>query len=383
MYHFQKYNPEKKDWNHLQKVRSSFRLLTFRSTIQRRRIETRLATVRLDDVTTFQKYNPEKKDWNFYYFPYYYILLFFQKYNPEKKDWNSETEDTIIEVWRTFRSTIQRRRIETFSDFQNPLLSGFFQKYNPEKKDWNRWEGSSHRYCVSHFQKYNPEKKDWNMPSPMPIWRPRSLSEVQSREEGLKHIFRRFAGLTRWSFRSTIQRRRIETEVHPGRSRRTFSLSEVQSREEGLKLVPCKVNEPVLLLSEVQSREEGLKRTDLFPAHDYVELSEVQSREEGLKRGLNPVVSTSNHRLSEVQSREEGLKRKFRFCQRFGRSTFRSTIQRRRIETIVLLLVTLAVFLFQKYNPEKKDWNVCSSVGLLYWIRLSEVQSREEGLKLG
>ena len=60
--------------------------------------------------------------------------------------------------------------------------------------------------------------------------------------------------------------------------------------------------------------------------------------------------------LSEVQSREEGLKLIARCCSiAYQREAFRSTIQRRRIETVYVPSRVIAKRGFQKYNPEKKD----------------------------
>ena len=184
----------------------------------------------------------------------------------------------------SFRSTIQRRRIETRDDRRKIRMITFFQKYNPEKKDWNLFLIGT------------------GLPA-------KGLSEVQSREEGLKHAHV-IGGIKQSfkAFRSTIQRRRIETNPRPI-----------------LYQYPP-------LLSEVQSREEGLKRASL----------------------------------------ELDVK---------VRITFRSTIQRRRIETEAAISKPRESQNFQKYNPEKKDWNNSVYALKILSNSLSEVQSREEGLK--
>ena len=68
-------------------------------------------------------------------------------------------------------------------------------------------------FNVQNFQKYNPEKKDWNKVVIAPIINSWNLSEVQSREEGLKPTFVMKVQLNKQTFRSTIQRRRIETNI--------------------------------------------------------------------------------------------------------------------------------------------------------------------------
>ena len=88
-------------------------------------------------VAIFQKYNPEKKDWNFVRLNVHEVCVYFQKYNPEKKDWNFPSTCRSWSGAQSFRSTIQRRRIETRLHTVIVFASQNFQKYNPEKKDWN------------------------------------------------------------------------------------------------------------------------------------------------------------------------------------------------------------------------------------------------------
>ena len=182
------------------------------------------------------------------------------------------------------------------------------------------------------------------------------LSEVQSREEGLKLKLASWWKRLFGAFRSTIQRRRIET---------------------GQPLIPK------IEYFNFQKYNPEKKDWNCFRQHrrrEFPDLSEVQSREEGLKL-LRSKKNAWKWVLSEVQSREEGLKRDPPFQWNRPQNSFRSTIQRRRIETKELRLPGYRCDTFQKYNPEKKDWNpsaLCE--GCLRW-ELSEVQSREEGLK--
>ena len=208
----------------------------------------------------------------------------------------------------SFRSTIQRRRIETPFPTRQPVTISLFQKYNPEKKDWNTTKDMEKQFCVV-------------------------LSEVQSREEGLKlSDDDTYAEIIK-AFRSTIQRRRIETRFVMAQLRLLDALSEVQSREEGLKLpdvsLPHKQNDSFQKYNPEKKDWNGWRALLLcLPCH----LSEVQSREEGLK--LRLILSCS-----------------------VTISAFRSTIQRRRIETINEIQAIDPFGNFQKYKPEKKDWN--------------------------
>ena len=126
---------------------------SFRSTIQRRRIETQKQKRNNYRSPVFQKYNPEKKDWN-------WIsaiigdtsVVIFQKYNPEKKDWNGNSVSASVSADPTFRSTIQRRRIETTRKMTLFFVLTDFQKYNPEKKDWNWTQNTPENTNYSPFR---------------------------------------------------------------------------------------------------------------------------------------------------------------------------------------------------------------------------------------
>ena len=405
-HNFQKYNPEKKDWNVVKCVKLQSEYHSFRSTIQRRRIETyTLCPEKVCYWSVFQKYNPEKKDWN---------------------DHNHSNDKTEC---KPFRSTIQRRRIETTTTLILKRRRPIFQKYNPEKKDWNGgvlWCG-----CLAYRLSEVQSREEGLKPA---LYSPRGfcprLSEVQSREEGLKLRHDSIASLYCSTFRSTIQRRRIETAVAAFTAHIAASLSEVQSREEGLKRSRLKSEWINWRLSEVQSREEGLKQPlcgDVFPFRNTFRSTIQRRRIETTNR--NPLLPTSQSFRSTIQRRRietqspyhrrlcfrwtfrstiqrrriETCRRCFqkqtwmtsfrstiqrrrietrqKNCLKIIRKTFRSTIQRRRIETEQGENVSYNMGVFQKYNPEKKDWNVGAIPSFALPGFLSEVQSREEGLK--
>ena len=160
------------------------------------------------------------------------------------------------------------------------------------------------------------------------------------------------------SFRSTIQRRRIETiTADIARYGGDTFRSTIQRRRietSGRQVI----SECVTLLSEVQSREEGLKL----------------DHHKGLFYPAKPFRSTIQRR--RIETIPPGMTTAVLFG-----LTFRSTIQRRRIETLPQEMESFYTIRFQKYNPEKKDWNWITIKGFSIRPNLSEVQSREEGLK--
>ena len=211
-------------------------MTTFRSTIQRRRIETLFPGLKRCNLRVFQKYNPEKKDWNKNRFwldlfrenPFrstiqrrrietivkiirFVVSDSFQKYNPEKKDWNARKIKPTCSNLCTFRSTIQRRRIETGQPLI-PKIEYFTFRSTIQRRRIETWYIRRRRRIKSGFQKYNPEKKDWNKFRYNVFFHCFVLSEVQSREEGLKPYVYAYICSYVHSFRSTIQRRRIETK---------------------------------------------------------------------------------------------------------------------------------------------------------------------------
>ena len=360
---------------------------TFRSTIQRRRIETLFNFTGYSRFYHFQKYNPEKKDWNNNNDNETQDYTILSEVQSREEGLKLPVACVTSDVLASFRSTIQRRRIETWYIHRRRRIESGFQKYNPEKKDWNSISALCRMYCsqlsevqsreegLKHpfgynlhcgcnafrstiqrrrietkitgiktkdqeiFQKYNPEKKDWNS-CITPLYTCRfMLSEVQSREEGLKLAARPYIQSTTIAFRSTIQRRRIET------------------RE--------RLNLPALTyaLSEVQSREEGLKRRSLLPlsGRPFTFRSTIQRRRiETWGRGVS---SSTLRYLSEVQSREEGLKL-FLFLYLFIRSAyFQKYNPEKKDWNQPRSAMGAAVQHFQKYNPEKKDWNYCPIIG--------------------
>ena len=137
----------------------------------------------------FQKYNPEKKDWNWLSLWRKVTHGLLSEVQSREEGLKQERRESNPNLLISFRSTIQRRMIETSIRRSLCRRGNFFQKYNPEKKDWNKSWRTIEYWGLNIFQKYNPEKKDWNL----------MLLRGNKRPT--------------YPFRSTIQRRRIETSV--------------------------------------------------------------------------------------------------------------------------------------------------------------------------